>query len=51
MTESVERWDVFELALDGPKEGNPFLDVEFGAAFRYKNRHGSLSRRSTFTIE
>jgi hypothetical protein len=30
---SVEQWGLFELALDGPKDGNPFLDVRFGARF------------------
>ncbi len=31
--ETVERWGIFELALDGPDEGNPFLDVRLGATF------------------
>lgn len=35
---SVEQWDVFELALDGPKDGNPFLDVSFSARFRQGER-------------
>lgn len=35
---SVERWDVFELTLDGPSGGNPFTDVTFGAAFAMGNR-------------
>ena len=30
---SVARWDAFELALDGPSHGNPFVDVELTAAF------------------
>jgi len=34
----VERWDIFELALDGSAEGNPFTDVTFGARFAYKHR-------------
>lgn len=29
----VERWDVFELELRGPAEGNPFTDVELSAVF------------------
>src|SRR6516162_6591007 len=33
-TPRVERWDVFELALNGPKEGNPFLDTWLKATFR-----------------
>ena len=34
----VERWDRFELALNGPRHGNPFLDVQFGALFTHKHR-------------
>ncbi len=33
-SEPVERWDVFELSLSGPQEGNPFLDVHLTASFR-----------------
>ncbi|MGC9394728.1 MAG: DUF5605 domain-containing protein [Anaerolineae bacterium] len=36
--QNVERWDIFELAFDGPSEGNPFIDVTFGARFAYKHR-------------
>jgi hypothetical protein len=36
--QTVERWDIFELALDGPMKGNPFVDVSFGAQFVYKHR-------------
>jgi len=32
--ENVERWSVFELVLDGPKDGNPFLDTWLKATFR-----------------
>ena len=32
--EEVERWGIFELALDGPSEGNPFLDTILSAQFR-----------------
>ena len=31
--QSVERWGIFELALKGPANGNPFLDVKFSARF------------------
>ena len=34
----VERWGIFELPLNGPKDGNPFVDVELSAEFRFKNR-------------
>ena len=30
---SVEQWDVFEVALKGPTDGNPFVDVTFSARF------------------
>ena len=29
----VEQWDIFELSLNGPQEGNPFLDVKLSARF------------------
>ncbi len=38
MKEKIERWGLFELALKGPEEGDPFVDVSFGAEFQYKNR-------------
>ncbi len=38
MTIQIERWGIFELSLEGPKEGNPFLDVQLSAQFRYKHR-------------
>jgi len=39
-TNPIERWGLFELALDGPGEGegNPFVDVELSARFQYRNR-------------
>ena len=30
----VERWDIFELKLNGPSDGNPFADVQLSAEFR-----------------
>jgi len=30
---SVEQWGVFEVALNGPTNGNPFLDVPLAARF------------------
>jgi hypothetical protein len=35
---TIEQWDVFELSLSGPSEGNPFTDVTFGAEFRFQHR-------------
>ncbi|MBW8782707.1 MAG: DUF5060 domain-containing protein [Verrucomicrobia bacterium] len=34
----VEQWGVFETALRGPAEGNPFTDVTFSAVFRQGER-------------
>lgn len=36
--EQIERWGIFELSLKGPEDGNPFLDVAFGAVFKFKHR-------------
>lgn len=33
----VERWDIFEVALNGPKEGNPFVEQSVKGVFRGKN--------------
>lgn len=35
---TVERWGLFELALPGPREGNPFTEVSFGARFCRQHR-------------
>lgn len=29
----IEQWGIFEIALKGPSDGNPFLDVRFSATF------------------
>jgi hypothetical protein len=39
----VERWAVFELELEGPKEGNPFVDVLLSAEFTNGARRTSVS--------
>ncbi|HLZ54849.1 MAG TPA: DUF5060 domain-containing protein, partial [Verrucomicrobiae bacterium] len=31
--DTVEQWGIYEVALNGPTNGNPFLDVRFSAAF------------------
>jgi len=36
--QQVERWGRFEVSIRGPAAGNPFLEVEFGAEFRYQHR-------------
>jgi hypothetical protein len=30
---TVEQWGVFEIALNGPTNGNPFTDAQFSARF------------------
>ena len=35
---SIEQWDMFELTLTGPSDGNPFLDVSLGADFTNGDR-------------
>lgn len=34
----VPRWEVFELALTGPSDGNPFIDVQLAATFTLEHR-------------
>ncbi len=34
----IERWDLFELQLQGPQEGNPYLEVELSAVFQKDSR-------------
>ena len=34
----TERWGVFELALKGPSQGNPFHDAAVEAEFSFRNR-------------
>jgi hypothetical protein len=34
----VEHWGVFELILEGPSSGNPFIDVTIGAQFSRQGR-------------
>jgi hypothetical protein len=36
--ETVERWTAFEIALRGPRGGNPFVDVALSARFQHHNR-------------
>jgi hypothetical protein len=31
---AVEQWDIYEVALKGPTNGNPFLDVDFSVIFQ-----------------
>jgi hypothetical protein len=38
MTADVERWGLFETEFVGPKEGNPFVEVELDVDFAFGNR-------------
>jgi hypothetical protein len=40
---TVEQWDIFELRLKGPGEGNPFLEATFRAEFRHEDRRIEVS--------
>jgi Domain of unknown function (DUF5060)/Protein of unknown function (DUF4038)/Domain of unknown function (DUF5605) len=40
--ERVERWDVFEVSLNGPREGNPFADTWLKATFRKGARETTI---------
>ena len=33
--DTVEQWGIYEVALNGPTNGNPFLDVRFSAVFGF----------------
>ena len=35
---TIEQWDIFEIALTGRADGNPFIDTQFAAHFSYKHR-------------
>jgi hypothetical protein len=37
-SETVERWGIFELELQGPSGGNPFVDVRLSGEFRQNER-------------
>lgn len=36
---SAPRWEVFEVALNGPSAGNPFVDVQLSATFSLGHRN------------
>jgi len=39
----VEQWDVFEINLDGPSKGNPYLEVELSANFQQGDKNIEVS--------
>ncbi|WP_217632459.1 DUF5060 domain-containing protein [Ruania alba] len=40
--DAVERWGLYEIELNGPSAGNPFIDVELTATFQRRNREVSV---------
>ncbi|QIZ07557.1 DUF5605 domain-containing protein [Priestia megaterium] len=38
LPDHVEKWGVFELKLQGPDHGNPFVDVTLSAEFKFEDR-------------
>ncbi|MCC5930130.1 MAG: DUF5060 domain-containing protein [Cyclobacteriaceae bacterium] len=34
----IEQWDVFELVLNGPAEGDPYMEVDLTALFMYEGK-------------
>lgn len=38
----VEQWGVFEITLNGPSEGNPYMDTELTAVFMNENKTVSV---------
>jgi len=38
----TEQWDVYEIELTGPSEGEPFIDVELSAVFKLKEESISV---------
>jgi hypothetical protein len=36
---NTEQWDVYEIVLNGPTAGNPFMDVELTAVFKNKEEN------------
>jgi hypothetical protein len=38
----VEQWDVINRRLDGPTEGNPFVDVQLTATFKHVDQNAAV---------
>jgi hypothetical protein len=36
--QNVEQWDVYEITMNGPLAGNPFMEVELAAVFTDKDK-------------
>ncbi|HEY7089050.1 MAG TPA: DUF5060 domain-containing protein [Tepidisphaeraceae bacterium] len=50
----VEQWGIYDLALNGPAEGNPFIDVNLSARFTCENQtieaHGFYDGDGTYRV-
>ncbi len=40
---TVEKWDVFEVSLPGPRDGNPFIDVELAGMFEHEGQKTTVT--------
>jgi len=38
MNEKIEKWGIYEACFQGPKEGNPFLEVKFTVVFKHERK-------------
>lgn len=34
----IRKYEIFELKMKGPESGNPFIDVQLSAEFKFKNK-------------
>lgn len=39
----IEKWDAFEVVLEGPQDGNPFLDVELTGTFELDGKKQTIA--------
>jgi hypothetical protein len=45
---SIEQWGIFEVALKGPTNGNPFLDTRFSAVFSWDQADSAATEAQGF---
>jgi hypothetical protein len=43
MSDKVEKWGIYEVVFQGPKEGNPFIEVELTAVFKHSKNYVEVS--------
>jgi hypothetical protein len=52
--ESTEKWDIFEISINGPSKGNPYKDVQLKATFSHGNKtieiHGFYDGEGVYKI-